>query len=65
MVLRYTKAGNPYRLPPCSKAELEEMRFLNGPLVCYFSHRRSAQPPQDQEPPEPPPADPRPERRQP
>jgi hypothetical protein len=65
MVLRYTKAGNPYRLPPYSKAELEGMRGINNPPISYFSHRRSAPPPEDQEPPELPPADTRPEREQP
>jgi hypothetical protein len=65
VVLRYTKAGNPFRLPPYSKAELEEMRVpFDDPFICYFSHRRSAQPPQDQEPPELPLADIRPEREQ-
>jgi hypothetical protein len=65
MVLRYTKAGNPYRIPPYSKAELAEMRGINDPPLRYFSHRRSAQPPQDLEPPGPPPADIPPEREQP
>ena len=65
MVVRYTKDGSPYRVPPYSRAEWEEMRFLKDPIVRYFSHRRSAQPPQDQEPPGPPPADTRPERKQP
>jgi hypothetical protein len=57
MVLRYSIDGDPYRIPPYSKAELAEMRFINDPPLRYFSHRRSAQPPQDQEPPGPPPAD--------
>ena len=47
MVIRYTKAGNPYQLPPYSKAELEEMRRpFDSPFICYFSHRRSVAPPQ-------------------
>ena len=65
MVIRYTKDGSPYRVPPYGRAELEEMRSLNNPIVRYFSHRRSAQPPQDQEPPGPPPAGIPPEREQP
>jgi hypothetical protein len=66
MVIRYTKDGSPYRMPPYSKAELDEMqRVFNGPLISYFSHRRSAPPPEDQEPPELPPADIPPEREQP
>jgi hypothetical protein len=66
MVLRYSIDGHPFRLPPYSKAELEEMRRpLDNPLICYFSHRRSVQPPEDQEPPGPPPADIPPGREQP
>ena len=66
MVLRFSINGGPYRIPPYSKAELEEMRRpLDDPLICYFSHRRSAQPPPDQEPPGLLPADILPEREQP
>jgi hypothetical protein len=66
MVLKYSIDGGPYRIPPYSKAELEEMRRpFDDPLICYFSNRRSAPPPQDQEPPELPPADIPPEREQP
>jgi hypothetical protein len=66
MVIRYTKDGSPYRSPPYSRAEWEEMgRGLNNPPISYFSSRRSAQPPQDQEPPELPPADTRPDRKRP
>jgi hypothetical protein len=66
MVIRYTKDGSPYRMPPYSRAEMEELRRgINNPPVSYFSSRRSAQPPQDQEPPASPPAGIRPERRRP
>ena len=66
MVIKYSIDGSPYRAAPYSRAELEQMRSLNNPIVSYFSHRGSAQlPPQDQEPPEQPPEDTRPARKQP
>jgi hypothetical protein len=65
MVLKYSIDGRPYRMPPYSRAELDEMRNINDPPISYFSSRRSAQPPQDQEPPGSPPADTRPGRQQP
>jgi hypothetical protein len=66
MVIRYTKDGSPYRSPPYSRAEWEEMqRGINNPPISYFSSRRSAQPPQDQAPSGPQPADIRPGRKQP
>jgi hypothetical protein len=66
MVIRYTKDGSPYRSPPYSRAEMKEMwRGINNPPISYFSHRRSAQPPQDLEPPGLPLADILPEREQP
>ena len=65
MVVRYSIEGHPFLLPPYSEAELEEIGFINDPPVRYFSHRRSAQPTPDQEPPAPPPADIPPEREQP
>jgi hypothetical protein len=65
-VVRYTKDGSPYRVPPYSRAEWEEMmRTINNPPISYLRSCRAAQSPQDQEPPEPPPADTRPERKQP
>jgi hypothetical protein len=66
MVLKFSIDGGPYRMPPYCKAEWEElMRGINNPPISYFSHRRSAPSPEDQEPPKPPPADTRPEREQP
>jgi hypothetical protein len=65
MVVRYSINGGAYLLPPYSEAELAEMRGINDPPICYFSHRRSAPPTPDQEPPAPPPADIPPEREQP
>jgi hypothetical protein len=57
MVLKYSIDGHPFGLPPYSNAELAVKHFINDPPLRYFSHRRSAQPPQDQKPPAPPPAD--------
>ena len=66
MVIRYTKDGSPYRSPPYSRAEWEEMgRGLNDPPIYFSSFRRSVKPPQDQEPPGSLPANIRPDRKQP
>jgi hypothetical protein len=65
MVIRYTKAGNPYRTPPYSRAEMEEIRRgLNDPPIAIWRHR-PARPPQEKEPPALPPAGTRTDRRQP
>jgi hypothetical protein len=67
MVTRYSKSGDPYRIPPYSRAEREELDRLlrGGTLIRYVRHRRPAQPPGDQVPPAPRQGDTRPDRKQP
>ena len=56
MVLRYSIDGDPYKEPPYSRAEFEEIRrSCRAPIIRYVRHR-PAKSPQDQEQPASPPA---------